>query len=64
MLFTTRATPAFWTYDVVANEWAPIEAAGEAPAGGATVGYYDPERDVLVHYNSKDVYVCRVKVKK
>lgn len=61
VLYTTRARPASWTYDVAANEWAPVEAAGEQPGGGDVIGYYDPERDVLVHYNSKDVYVCRIR---
>jgi len=61
VLYTTRAKPAFWIYDVKANEWTPLEPAGEPPSGGYVIGYYDPARDVLVHYNSRDVYVCRIR---
>ncbi|HOX05630.1 MAG TPA: hypothetical protein PK280_04435 [Planctomycetota bacterium] len=61
VLYTTRPNPGFWVYDVAANEWTPVEIKGEPPAGGYVVGYYDPERDVLVHYNSKDVWVGRLK---
>jgi len=61
VLYTTRAKPAFWTYEVPANEWTPLVFAGEEPPGGYVIGYYDPERDVLVHYNSKDVFVCRIR---
>ena len=60
VLFAARSKPNFWIYDARANEWMPVETAGEYPVAGATVGYYDPERDVLVHYNSRDVYVCRL----
>ena len=61
VLFSVRLKPAFWLYDAAANEWTPVETAGEAPASGASIGYYDPERDVVVHYNSRDVYVCRLR---
>jgi hypothetical protein len=61
ILYTTRSKPNFWAYDARDNEWTPVETAGEQPAAGATVGYYDPARDVVVHYNSRDVYVCRLK---
>lgn len=61
VLYTTRPKPGFWTYGVVANEWVPLFFSGESPAGGYVIGYYDPERDVLVHYNSKDVWVCRIR---
>jgi Kelch motif len=50
-----------WTYDVAANEWAPVEAKGTAPPAGYMIGYYDPARDVLVHYNSRNVWVIRVR---
>lgn len=61
VLYTTRPKPGFWLYDVAVNEWTAVETSGEVPNGGYIIGYYDPERDVLVHYNSKDVYVCRLK---
>ena len=62
VLFTQELKPNLWLYDVKANEWTPIEPVGEQPPAGRLVGYYDPERDVLVHYNSKEVWVCRVKI--
>jgi hypothetical protein len=61
VLYNAGAKPSFWLYDVGANEWTPVETQGEQPGGGYVIGYYDPERDVLVHYNSKDVWVCRLK---
>ena len=32
VLYTTRPKPGFWTYDVGANQWSPLEAAGESPS--------------------------------
>lgn len=64
VLYTNTPNPSFWIYNLQANEWTKIEIAGEQPTGGYVIGYYDPERDVLVHYNSKDVYVCRLKLPK
>ncbi len=61
VLYNGGARPPFWLYDVGVNQWTPVDAAGEAPAPGASIGYYDPERDVVVHYNSRDVYVCRLR---
>jgi hypothetical protein len=64
VLFTQELKPNLWLYDVKANEWTPIEPVGEQPPAGRMIGYYDPERDVLVHYNSKEIWICRVKVTK
>ena len=64
VLFTQEVKPNLWLYDVKANEWTPIEPNGEQPPPGRMIGYYDPERDVVVHYNSKEIWVCRVKVPK
>jgi hypothetical protein len=61
VLYNGEARPPFWLYDVGANQWTPAQTAGEQPPGGYVIGYYDPERDVLVHYNSRDVWVCRLK---
>lgn len=61
VLYTIDCKPNLWLFDVAIKEWTPIEAKGDTPAVGRFAGYYDPERDVIVHYNSKDIYVCRVK---
>lgn len=64
VLYTNRSKPSFWIYNAKANEWTAIECSGEQPASGAVIGYYDPARDVVVHYNSKDIWVCRLKLPK
>ncbi|MHC4915689.1 MAG: kelch repeat-containing protein, partial [Planctomycetota bacterium] len=61
VLYSRRCQPNFWTYDVRANRWTPAAFKGEAPGGGYVIGYYDPDRDVLVHYDSRDVWVCRLR---
>ena len=61
VLYNGEAKPPFWLYDVGANEWVPVETKEASPPGGYVVGYYDPERDVLVHYNSRDVWVGRLR---
>lgn len=68
VLYTTQFKPCYWIYDVTANAWTPIETTGDipkdgppCPIAGRYLGYYDQERDVLVHYNGYVVFVCRLK---
>jgi len=61
VLFTTNVKPHMWLYEVTANEWTPVETQGPQPSTGYMIGYYDPARDVVVHYSNGDVWVCRAK---
>ncbi|MCK6470493.1 MAG: hypothetical protein L6R28_01995 [Planctomycetes bacterium] len=60
VLYSLSAKPNLWLYDTARNEWTDPKPAGEAPAAnGERIVYHDPARNVLVYYNSKDVWVYR-----
>ncbi len=61
VLYNASAQEKFWVYDPKANDWTAVKTKGAQPVGGAVIGYYDPARDVVVHYNNKGVWVCRLK---
>lgn len=61
VLYTTDTKQRLWLYDVGANEWQPVQVKGESPTGGYIIGYYDPARDVLVHYSNGNMWVIRVR---
>lgn len=48
-------------YDLPENKWVEPNPQGDFPKIGNIAGYYDPERNVTVIYNSKETWVYRCK---
>lgn len=62
VLYSTKAKPPFWLYDVEKNEWTdPKPKSGLPSPGRQKVIYYDEARNVTVFYNSSEVWVYRCK---
>ena len=55
-----------WTLNPATYKWEMIsDTKGDKPARGSyQVRWYDPEQNVNILYNSKDIYVYRYKQKK
>jgi hypothetical protein len=61
VLITNAAEPRLWLYDPAKNEWTDPKPQGDIPPKGRLAGYYDPERNVTVNYDGKDIWVYRCK---
>jgi hypothetical protein len=60
VLFTRAVTPNLWLYDPKTNRWTDPRPKGDVPPSkGRLVGYYDPARNVTVHYDGRSVWVYR-----
>ena len=62
ILYSVDLADRLWLFDPLDNQWINPKPRGDVPAFNyGLVGYYDPERNVLVHYNSMDVFVYRTR---
>ncbi len=65
ILYTTVGgrKDSLWLFDPAKNEWTDPRPQGDVPTTREHVagGYYDPARNVLVHYHNGDMYVYRLK---
>jgi hypothetical protein len=59
VLISNHVQPRLWLYSLPRNEWTDPRPKGDAPPKGRLAGYYDPARNVTVHYNGKAVWVYR-----
>jgi len=63
VLITNAAEPRLWLYDAARNQWTDPKPQGDIPPKSRLAGYYDPERNVTVNYDGKEVWVYRCKKK-
>jgi len=56
-----KAAPRLWLFDHRASKWTRPKPKGALPKVGNVAGYYDPERNVTVIYDSRSMWVYRAK---
>jgi hypothetical protein len=62
IMFSVAATPHLWLYDAARNVWSDPKPGGDIPSGISgerMIVYYDAARNVLVCYDSQQIWVYR-----